>query len=123
MRPRLHTGCSVPRCKNPHQAGGFCQAHYAAEKRGFLTDLPQGSGAAPSNDPGPEDSVSADVTVLEQGVLRRGETFQLIGVYCPDCHGDLIAPRVRNKPEVAWCLSDRHPLFDATGRLLKRVAS
>lgn len=48
----------------------------------------------------------------------------MVGVYCTDCHGEIIYEgksgfTVRNKPEVGWCYSDRHPIFDATGRIVQ----
>lgn len=96
--------------------------HYAAEKRGFRTDPTDAPSATNSPEPA-SDSLGNDTSVvLENGVLRKGDLIQMIGVYCPDCHGPFIAPRVRRKPEVSWCVSDRHPVFDSTGRLVRRSA-
>jgi hypothetical protein len=59
---------------------------------------------------------------LKDGVLQREDEFQMVGVYCPDCRGEVIAyapQAIRRKPDVGWCYSDQHPIFDSTGRLVQ----
>lgn len=127
MRPRIFDGCSTPGCARPHHAGGLCDSHYRAEKRGFrdrtepgVSHSTKSRNAAPSR---PAAALEAKVT-YESGMLRRGDEYQMVGVLCPDCHGEEIATAggyaIRAKDGVGkWCLSDRHPIFDETGRLVQ----
>lgn len=45
------------------------------------------------------------------GIHRTSDgAFQMFGLVCPDC---------RPLHSVGWCHSDRHPIFDSTGRLIQ----
>lgn len=114
-RPRVATGCSVPECPRPHHGGGLCGTHYKAEKRG-LRDRKRAVSKRDTRPPNaapdhPPESLSGPLTAIwENGSLRRGDEFQVPGIVCGDC---------RRVATFGWCLSDRHPTFDALGYLLR----
>jgi hypothetical protein len=125
-------------CGRPARARGLCQAHYKKAQRNGTNRRSQDSlvpdTTPPVNGTSDQDFVrsfsqsSAQPKVtLNNGVLTRGDEHQLVGVYCSDCHGETIAVvggfPVRRKPDMAWCASDRHSIFDSTGRLLQVAKS
>lgn len=119
-------------CGRPVHAKGRCMAHYQAARRD-VTNRRSHLALVPDTGPRPggasdqgfvtdfRDLTQNPKTVFRDGVIWRGDYCQLIGVYCPDCRGETIATAggfpIRRKPEVAWCVSDRHPVFDITGRV------
>jgi hypothetical protein len=121
-------------CGRPIHAKGLCRACYRKDRKSVQRRRSQSSlvpGARPPKiDPpdqglctGFSDLTQTERAVWENGMLRRGDEYQMPGIMCPDCRGEIIATEagypVRSKPDLAWCVSDRHPLFDATGRLVQ----
>lgn len=121
-------------CGRPARANGLCQTHYKKQQRvrtnSRSADSLVSGTTPPENGTSDQDFVRTfsdltqnEKTILKDGKLQRGDEYQLIGVYCPDCRGEIIAIAggfpIREKPDVGWCVSDRHPIFDATGRVVQ----
>lgn len=124
-------------CGRPARSKGLCQAHSKAARRFSQDGTNRRSGDSlvsgtrtPKNTPSDQDFVhnfsglsQNQKVTLENGVLRKGDEYQMVGVYCPDCRGEIIATSggnpIRRKPDASWCVSDRHPIFDASGRIIQ----